>query len=929
MIRGLACLILGALWACGAEDPPHAAGPAGFRFLDITEAAGLHDHRNVSGSPQQRWIVETMSAGAAILDADGDGALDLFLVGGTRFRDAPPPTAGDRLFRQVDRGPDGVPRYADVTGRAGLDRIGWGMGAAVADIDADADPDLFVTRWGRNELYRNRGGGTFAAIAGSASVDDGGWGSSAAFGDLDADGLLDLYVTNYLEFDPARPPGGGEPCSYRGLDVFCGPLDVERQPDRLYRNLGDGRFQDVSRAAGVESLRRAALGVLFADLDGDGDQDLYVANDSDPNTLYRNDGDWRLTEVGALAGAAFSEDGQPQAGMGVGAGDFDRDGDLDLFVTNFADDYNTLYRNDGTGRFTDASAAAGLVMDSRPLLGWSTAFVDFDNDGWLDLFVSNGHLYPQLAAHEGGLSYPQANLLYRNRKGRFAPADGGPGWDRRTVGRAAAVGDLDDDGDADLLLVDLNERPTLLLNDGGNRRPWVGLRLLDAAGTVAVGARVELFSGGSRQTAEVRAGHGFQSSHDPRLLFGLGAAGRVDSLRVRFASGRQRRLGSLETRRYHTLREGAAAAVAGLPVPPPEGGPAAVPRRPLPTVEVRPEDRQLPASGLVARGKALYREGRYEQAEAYLRRGLELAPDSLQARVNLAVVLYAGLGRPREAAGLLSAVAQGAPERADVHLLLGKVHLSLDRTPEAASAFARAAELSPHSYEVFTWLGVARLREGDLAGARQALERAVRLGPGQPRPHLLLAQVYDRLGRTAEARRLAARHGRLAELDRDLEVLRQRSLRDPSDLTSRTRLGNLLLARGDVPAAGAAFREALALDAAHSPAWYGLASVLVRYGDMARAEQALMRATAHRPEDPRAWNDLGMTRLQLGRAGDALKAFRRALALRDDVALVHANLGRALLALERPSEARRALERALELEPGNRETAEILRGLDR
>ncbi len=927
MIRGLACLTLCALWACGEAKEPTDRGTApGFRFLDVTEAAGLDRHRNVSGSPEQRWIVETMSAGAGILDADGDGALDLFLVGGTRFED-PPPTAGDRLFRQVDRGPDGVPRYADATAEAGLDGVGWGMGVAAADVDADADPDLYVTRWGRNELYRNRGDGTFAAIAGTASVDDGGWGSSAAFGDLDADGLLDLYVTNYLEFDPARPPGGGEPCSYRGLDVFCGPLDVERQADRLYRNLGGGRFEDMSLATGVASLRRAGLGVLFADLDGDGDQDLYVANDSDPNTLYRNDGDWRLTEHGALAGAAFTEDGQPQAGMGVDAGDYDRDGDLDLVVTNFADDYNTLYENDGAGRFTDASASAGLVADSRPLLGWSTAFVDFDNDGWLDLFVSNGHLYPQIAAHEGGLSYPQADLLHRNWKGRFTRADGGPGWDRRAVGRAAAVGDLDDDGDADLLFVDLNERPTLLLNDGGNRHAWVGLRVLDAAATVAVGARVELFSGGARQIAEVRAGRGFQSSHDPRLLFGLGAAGRIDSLRVRFPSGRQQRLGSLETRRYHTLREGATP-VAGLPVPAPAVGPAAA-ARPAAAVDLPPGDRRRPAAELVARGKALYLEGRYRQAEAYLRRAMEMAPDSLQVRVNLAVVLHAGLGRAREAAELLSAVARAAPGRADVHLLLGKVHLSLDQASEAASAFARAAELSPRSYEAFTWVGVARLREDDLAGARQALERAVRLGPGQPRPHLLLAQVLDRLGRTSEARRLAARHARLAELDRDLEVLRQRSLRDPSDLPSRTRLGNLLLARGDLAAAGAAFQEALALEGAHGPAWYGLASVLVRYGDMAGAEEALRQATTHGPGDPRAWNDLGMTRLQLGRAEDALRAFRRALALRDDVALVHANLGRALLALKRTSEARRALERALELDPGDRQAAEMLRALER
>ena len=685
----------------------------------------------------------------------------------------------------------------------------------------------------------------------------------------------------------------------------------------------------MTAATGVASLLRAGLGVLFADLDDDGDSDLYIANDSDPNTLYRNDGGWRLTEVGAMAGAAFTEDGQSQSGMGVAAGDYDRDGDTDLFVTNFADDYNTLYRNDRDWRFADASAAAGLIGTSRPLLGWSTGMVDFDGDGWLDLFVVNGHLYPDLRDNADGITYRQRNLLYRNDGGRFVEIDGGPDWQRPAVSRAAAAGDIDDDGDTDLIVVDMNDRPCLLRNDGGNRLAWLGLHLRSAAGTDAIGARVEVVAGADHQRAEVRRGTGFQSSQDVRLRFGLGAATAIDSVRVRWPSGRIQVLTDLSTRRYHTVHE-AGEVIAGPRVAPPTPTPARAPR---PAVSVAPvaiaaEHAGASATELISRGKAHYRKGRYPQAEAYLRRGLRLAPDSLQAQVNLAVVLYSGLNRGAEAARLLEEVAAKAPGRADVPLLLGKVFLSLDRTPEAVAAFGRAASLLPESYETHTWVGIAELRRGGLAAARASLERAVRLGPGEAQPHLLLAQTYDRLGRVDDARRFAARHQRLAALEDELEILHQRTLRDPGDVGALNRMGMLLLSRGELRKAGGAFREALLLDTENGPAWYGVGSVLARQGDMARAEAAFARAAAQSPDDARTLNDLGMARLQIGRLADAVEAFRRALEARDDIALVHINLGRALAGLGRRQEAHAAWTRALELEPRNREAAARIQRLN-
>ena len=423
------------------NDPPAvvtqgATGEAAVHFVDVAEESGI-DYENVSGSAAQGYILETISAGAAFLDVEGDGDQDLYLVNGTRLRD-PPAAAGHRFYRHG--GPGGGPLFEEATEEFGLAHTGWGMGCAVGDADNDGDPDLYVTYWGANRLYLNEGGEGFTEAGRPAGVADGGWGSSAAFGDLDGDGLLDLYVANYVEFDLADPPGGWLGCRYKGLSSYCGPQGIPGQADRLYRNLGGGRFAEAGEGAGISRHRLPGLGVVLSDLDADGDPDIYVANDSEPNLLFRNEGGFRFREIGAAAGLACSEDGRAQAGMGVHSGDYDRDGDFDLFVTNFSDDVNTLYANRGDGTFDDATHAAGLGGVVQPFLGWSTAFLDYDNDGWLDLFVANGHVYPQLRELPSGLRYAQRNLLYRNLGGRFEEvgAQAGGDWQAEGVSRDAA-----------------------------------------------------------------------------------------------------------------------------------------------------------------------------------------------------------------------------------------------------------------------------------------------------------------------------------------------------------------------------------------------------------------------------------------------------------------------------------------------------------
>ena len=519
-----------------------AALPA---LVDVAAEAGLR-FVSVTGDGSMDYIVEANGNGGAWLDHDGDGDLDVLLVsGGTLAEPAP---EGRMLALYAN---DGAGRFTDVTARSGLVASGWGMGVCAGDVDGDRDVDVYVTAWGGNRLFRNRGDGGFEEATRAAGLEDSGWSHGCAFGDLDRDGDLDLFVAHYVRFDPATAEARGPrtPCGYLGNHTFCGPLGLEGDPDSLFVNRGDGTFERGAGPPAEPGQARYGMGVLIADLDDDGWLDLFVTNDSQENYLYRNTGGGALQETGLLAGVALGEHGNAQASMGIAAGDYDRDGDTDLFVTNFSQDYNTLYRNQG-GLFVDASVAAGLGLVSLPQLGWGTLFVDLDHDGWQDLFVANGHVYEDVESFGIGSTFEQAAQVLRNAGGgRFenASAQLGPDLQRPRSGRGLAAGDLEGDGDLDLLLVQLNAAPALLRNDGGSTASWIVVAPVDGLGAAGLRARVE--ADGATLTGQLVSGEGYLSASSPSLHFGLGAAERVDALELRRPGARVVRYGPLPARR--------------------------------------------------------------------------------------------------------------------------------------------------------------------------------------------------------------------------------------------------------------------------------------------------------------------------------------------------------------------------------------------
>ena len=900
----------------GYPDIEHRAeiGISALQFADVSAEVGL-DFENISGSVEQNYILETMSAGAAFLDYDGDGYLDLFVVNGTRLKD--PPEEGENKLYHNQPDPGGMRVFREV--ETDLGPGGWGMGCAVGDYDNDGDPDVYATYWGPNRLYRNQGDGRFTEIAQEAGVADQGWGSSAAFGDLDGDGLLDLYATNYLEFDLENPPGGGYKCHYKGLEVFCGPRWVPPQPDRLYRNQGNGRFVDKSAALGGSPY--PALGVAISDLDGDGDLDLYVANDGAPNLLYRNEGNWHFAEIGTRAGVAYSGDGQSQAGMGVHSGDFDNDGDLDLFVTNFSDDVNTLYQNEG-GSFKDATYEAGLGGMARPYLGWGTGFFDFDNDGWLDLFVANGHLYPQLEKHSSGLRYAQRNLLYHNRSGRFVEVgeEAGPGWRIARVSRAAALGDFDNDGDVDLFLMNLNHTPTLLRNQGGNRNNWLGLELVGVeSNRDAIGARVRIKAGAVEQVREVQRGYGFQAQHDPRLLFGLGQGQQVERVEIRWPSGRHQVVETPPLRRYLRVREGSdeVEVLAAAPAPEPQGPAGDEPEAKTAVAEPFPQIGDATWSGedYLQAGKDMNEEGRYGEARAALERALQLNPDSLSVYINLGVVLYSGMGRYQEATAVLEQAASRHPERADPHYWLGKVYLSQNRTPEAIQVLEQASALAGSSWECHNQLGLAYIRGGLLEEAAAALQQASGQAPWAPEPHLHLGQVYETLGRVEEARRERQLFVRFARIEERVERYQLQVETYPGDARARSNLAMAYGEQGRYEEALGHFQQAIELDPGYGRAHYGMATVLYRQNRLEQAILAYERACRVQPDMVEGFNDLGQAYYRAGHYDRAVAAYQRALELRPGLALVHSNLGQAYAVQGHLEEAIREWETLLRLDP--------------
>jgi len=528
-------------------------------FADVTRASGI-DFRLNCGGAEKRYIMESMCGGVAVLDYDNDGWMDIFLVNGSTLEDVR--SGKCHPGKLYHNNHDGT--FTDVSARAGITHCGWGFGIAVGDYDNDGWEDLYITYLDGGVLYHNNHDGSFSDVTGKAGVGNAGhWGTSAAFGDYDNDGNLDLYVAGYVDLDLDHLPefGQGPFCTYRGIAVSCGPRGLKGGRDRLYHNNGDGTFTDVTEKLNIDPDSYYGLGVLWLDYDKDGCLDLYVANDSSPSLLSHNDCKGGFSEVGAESGVAYSSDGREQAGMGIDSADYDHDGWPDIVKTNFSDDTNNLYHNDRNGQFTDLAGGTGFGPVSVPFLGFGVKFFDFDNDGWPDIFVANGHVNPQVDQHSFGVTYAERPLLFRNlRDGKFAEIglQAGPALSRRYVARGAATADFLNNGSQDLLVTVLDGSPVLLRNQSARKGHWLGIKMVGKkSNRDGFGARVEVTAGAMKQSAEVRANSSFESASDPRVHFGLGAATRVDSITVRWPSGSVDQIASQETDQELVIEEGA------------------------------------------------------------------------------------------------------------------------------------------------------------------------------------------------------------------------------------------------------------------------------------------------------------------------------------------------------------------------------------
>jgi hypothetical protein len=526
-------------------------------FIDITRAAGIDFHLTC-GSREKRYIMDSMCGGVAVFDYDNDGWMDIFLVNGSTLEDL----QGKKCHpsKLYHNNHDGT--FTDVSAKSGITHCGWGFGVAVGDYDNDGREDLYVTYLDGAVLYRNNGDGTFTDVTAKAGVGNNGrWGTSAAFGDYDNDGFLDLYVANYVDLDIKHLPefGQGPFCQYRGIPVSCGPRGLKGGRDRLYHNNGNGTFTDVTEKLNIDPDSYYGLGVLWLDYDLDGCLDLYVANDSSPSLLYHGDCKGGFAEVGVLAGVAYSADGREQAGMGIDSADYDNDGWPDIAKANFSDDTNNLYHNDHNGEFTDLAGPANFGQVSLPFLGFGIKFLDFDNDGWKDVFVANGHVNPQVDGHSFGVTYAERPLLFHNLKnGKFEEIgeSAGTALARHYVGRGAATADFLNDGREDLLVSVLDGSPLLLRNET-RRGHWLRIKTVGTrSNRDGFGARVEIKAGGLAQSAEVRANSSFESASDPRLHFGLGAATQIDSIVIHWPSGKVDTLGPQSADQELIVQEG-------------------------------------------------------------------------------------------------------------------------------------------------------------------------------------------------------------------------------------------------------------------------------------------------------------------------------------------------------------------------------------
>ena len=539
-------------------------------FEDITKAAGLSGWTHKMGVPEKNFIVETNGSGVCLIDYNNDGWLDIYLVNGSTFnaldgKEEPPQAA---LFRNNHDG-----TFTDVSAQAGVANDRWGYGCSVADYNNDGWPDLFVGNYGKNRLYRNNRDRTFTDVAEKAGVQLGNWSTGSAWGDYDGDGLLDLYVAGYVHFDRDNLPIGGSKalnyasCQYRGAPVNCGPRGLQGEPDHLFHNNGDGTFTDVTVKAGVEDKNRYyGLSAMFVAINGDGKPDLVVGNDSEPNFLYMNKGDGTFEDQSYISGFALNEDGREIASMGIAAGDYENNGRMDFFVTDFGDDYKVLYHNDGDASFSDVSYKAGIAQPTIPFVGWGDAFIDYDNDGWLDLFMADGHVYPQVDEHEWGTTFAERPLLFHNvpnsggkgRKFEYVPPVKGTGLADVIPSRGAAFGDLFNNGKIDVVINPIDGPAVLLRNVNPDHHHWVELKLVGGPKSPrdATCATALLSANGMRQRQDVLASGSYISANDRRLHFGLGDATDAGTVEIHWPSGAKETIKLPAVDHIYTITEG-------------------------------------------------------------------------------------------------------------------------------------------------------------------------------------------------------------------------------------------------------------------------------------------------------------------------------------------------------------------------------------
>ncbi len=541
------------------------------QFVDVAREAGLTTPNVWGGADRKRYIIEAKGSGIAFFDYDQDGWLDIYLTNGTRFNEKWP--AGQAPMSHLYKNNrDGT--FTDVTEKSGLGRTGWQTGVCVGDYDNDGWDDLFCCFWGHNVLFHNNGDGTFTDVTRKAGVFDERvrWGSGCTFVDYDRDGHLDLFVCNYIQLDPEKTgaPGEAASCQWKGIPVMCGPRGLTGDTNVLYHNNGDGTFTNVSQKSGIlKPGPRYSITAVATDFDNDGWPDIYVAVDSEPSILFRNNHDGTFTDIAVMAGCAYSENGHEQAGMGVAIADYDCDGWFDIFKTNFADDTCNLYHNNGDGTFSDVTFASGIGINNQ-YVAWGCGFIDYDNDGWTDILQVNGHVYPEIAGHEIGQTFKNPRLVYKNMgNGQFKDVSStmGPGITERYSSRGAAFGDYDNDGDIDALVLNMNDLPSLLRNDGDNKQNWIKIKLLGTkCNRTAIGARVRVVTANHAQMDEVRSGSSVMSQSDLRLHFGLGKVQTIDLLEVKWPTTQKvERFTNVKANQILTIREGSGIVQPGAP----------------------------------------------------------------------------------------------------------------------------------------------------------------------------------------------------------------------------------------------------------------------------------------------------------------------------------------------------------------------------